>query len=123
MNSTSTYNYQYGGSLRADHPTYITRQADRDLWEKLNAGQYCYVLNARQMGKSSLMLRTKKRLERQQYACVTVSLEGIGKDNVTHADWYNALFESLVKRFNLAQKLNYKSWWQQPSRETKRTQR
>lgn len=113
MASSSTYNYQYGGSLRADHPTYTTRKADSDLWEKLNAGQYCYVLNARQMGKSSLMLQTKKRLEEQGFACVTISLEGIGKDNVTHSDWYNALFESLIKRFDLAQKVNYKIWWKQ----------
>ena len=34
-----------------------SRQADIDLLEGLRQGQFCYVLTARQMGKSSLMVR------------------------------------------------------------------
>lgn len=54
--------YQVGGSLRSDDPNYVIRQADEKLYASLKAGDFCYVLNSRQMGKSSLLQRTSYRL-------------------------------------------------------------
>ena len=44
--------YQASGTLEADAPSYVQRQADHDLLAHVIAGDFCYVLTPRQMGKS-----------------------------------------------------------------------
>jgi hypothetical protein len=68
-----TYRYS-GGSLTADDPTYIVGQVDRDFYEGLKAGEFCYILNSRQMGKSSLRVKTMARLQAEGIICAFIDL-------------------------------------------------
>jgi hypothetical protein len=54
--------YTAGGVLALDVPTYVERVADSELFEELRRRRYCYILTSRQMGKSSLIVRTRQRL-------------------------------------------------------------
>jgi len=107
-NSYSSFQYQIGGSLPADAPTYIVRQADHDLFDSLLAREYCYVLNARQMGKSSLRVKTMSRLKEQGIACSEVELSGIGSQQITSQQWYGGIIQEIIDGFEL--NINRKSW-------------
>lgn len=106
--SYSSFQYQIGGSLPADAPTYIVRQADHDLFASLLAREYCYVLNARQMGKSSLRVKTMSRLKAQDIACSEVELSGIGSQQITAQQWYGGIIQEIIDGFEL--NINRKSW-------------
>lgn len=97
-----------GGVLPLDSPTYVKRPADDELFNSVLAGQFCYVVSPHHMGKSSLMLRTEKRLQQQGIRTATIDVSSIGADFEVEQ-----LYLLLIKRLKLQLKLSIDPdlWW------------
>src|SRR5499433_4542188 len=98
--SFSTSFYIVGGTVRRDAPCYVERRADTELYASLKQGQFSYVLTARQMGKSSLMVRTAARLRDDEVGVAVLDLTAIGQ-NLSAEQWYGGLLTQLGQQLDL----------------------
>lgn len=92
--------YVTGGTLPFEAASYVPRQADHDLLAGLTAGEFCYVLNTRQMGKSSLMIRTAHQLRDTGDTVAVLDLTAVGQ-NLSPEQWYDGLLMSLAEQLHL----------------------
>lgn len=101
--------YVTGGTLRRDAPCYVMRQADEDLYQSLLQGKFCYVLTPRQMGKSSLMIRTTARLIKEEAGAIILDLTAVGH-HLSVEQWYGGLLAQIGSQVDLEDELF--SFWE-----------
>lgn len=98
--------YTTGGTLSHDAPSYVERAADRALIEGLHQGEFCYILTSRQMGKSSLMIRTAATLRMDEESEVAVlDLAAVGQ-NLTPEQWYDGMLLRLGRQLGVEDELD-----------------
>ncbi|MDE5103168.1 MAG: AAA-like domain-containing protein [Trichodesmium sp. St19_bin2] len=90
--------YHVGGTIPCNkQEVYVSRKADDDLLESLKNGQFSYVFNSRQMGKSSLIVNLKEELrENKDILCIDYSLQNRPKDE---SDLYKNLIQEIGRKF------------------------
>src|SRR5258706_2151889 len=99
-----TFFYVTGGTMPRDAPSYVERMADQQLSDGLRACEFCYVLTARQMGKSSLMVRTAARLRESGVAVAVLDLTAVGQ-NLDAEQWYDGLLHLMGRTLDLDEEL------------------
>ena len=101
--------FQAGGSLKKDFPGYVERPADREIIQYLQQGYFCYVLTARQMGKSSLKVRCIQELQALGWTCIDIDITSIGSRNSTAEQWYYSILAQVAESLDLEDELD--DWW------------
>ena len=105
----TTENYKVGGPLKQEDTTYVVREADKQLYDALKAREFCYVLDSRQSGKSSLCIRTRLKFrEDPNIDDVYISLIGCGAVS-TPEEWYNGQIVEIIKGLNI--NIDFNKWW------------
>jgi hypothetical protein len=112
--ANTQFQYTVGGSLEKNAPSYVVREADQQFYEALKAGKFCYVLNCRQMGKSSLRVQTMQRLQNEGIGCGIIDISAI-KSASTEADWYLSFVKRLAGSLKVMKTLAVERWWNERS--------
>jgi hypothetical protein len=101
--------YIAGGTLDPTVPSYIVRAADLELLEAVKHGHFCYVLTPRQMGKSSLMVRTAQSLQEIGISSVIIDLSAGDTKNTSLEAWYLGQVLEIAEQLDIPG--NHQWWW------------
>jgi len=99
-----------GGTLWSEAPSYITRPVDEELLQLTLAGEYCNILAARQMGKSSLMVRTAIHLQKAGVRTAIIDISTLGGGISTPGEWFFGFLDELSVQLDLDVDIN--DWWE-----------
>ncbi len=105
--------YTLGGTVQAGTGIYLAREADDTLLELCRNGEFAYILIARQMGKSSLMMRTAERLGSEGVATVKIDLSSLGT-RITQEQWYMDVVGCIEDELDLNS--DAEQWWDEQER-------
>lgn len=99
---------QVGGTLVPGVHLYIVRPEDAEVLNLLLAREYCSILTARQMGKSSLVAHVSQQLLERDVRVVQVDLQDLGTPNSVDL-WYQGLLMRIAHDLKLT--FNVRTWW------------
>ncbi|MBE9261609.1 AAA-like domain-containing protein [Microcystis sp. LEGE 00066] len=102
MTENST-GFTVGGRLHLSNQTYVHRTSDDELLQELINGKYCYILNARQTGKSSLRIKIVDRLKKcnPKVDSVIIDLNNVAISQMNWRQWCFAITETIAKAESL----------------------
>ena len=102
--------YTVGGTVQANEEgLYLSRRADRELLQLCEESTFAYVLTPRQMGKSSLMIRTAEQLIDAGKQAVIVDLTQLGTQ-LSADTWYSDFLDLVTSQLMLT--TDMRQWWQ-----------
>ena len=102
--------FTVGGTVQASNGLYIPRGVDAELLALCRKGTFAYVLTPRQLGKSSLMVRTAEQLTKEGVRSVIIDLTQIGVQ-VTPEEWYVGLVSMIEEQLSLT--TDTLVWWRE----------
>src|SRR5471030_3196684 len=97
--------YITGGTLPGSASCYVERAADSELFQGIMSGAYVYVLDSRQMGKSSLSIRTLRKLNDAGVRTAFLDLTKFGVRNLTAEQWFVAMLREVGRGLGLVPSL------------------
>jgi hypothetical protein len=106
---TNPVTFVTGGAVQAGGGVYLERSADQQLLDLCRAGSFAYVLSSRQVGKSSLTVRTAERLQVEGARCVIIDLNELGVE-ITSDQWYQGFLLNIADQLLL--EVDVSRWWQ-----------
>jgi tetratricopeptide (TPR) repeat protein len=97
-----------GGAVPLDASLYVKRPADDEVFNSILAGQFCYIIAPHHLGKSSLLLRTDRRLQQHGFSTAAIDFSGLGAEVDVPA-----LYLLVIKRLKFLLKLSPDPdlWW------------
>jgi AAA-like domain len=101
-----------GGSVPIENQSYVERQADRELYDRVRAKEYCFVFNSRQMGKSSLLVRTIQKLRQDSVLCAVINPQARGT-SLSEDKWYAGTIKRLIEDLHLTDRVDFSKWWKE----------
>lgn len=102
--------YSSDGPVK-DSAFYITRDADRELLDHCLAGEYSYIFCQRQMGKTSLIYRTKDRLKELNNNTALVDITSIGEYGIDAYQWFFAVLKKIIQSVSVPNLEKFIEWW------------
>jgi WD40 repeat protein len=116
VNAPAAASLKVGGTVGFGE-LYIERTQDRQVYERLAAGEFCNILTSRQMGKSSLMVRVSRRLQQEKRARISnIDMAGdLGTPRDADA-WYVGILDKVA--LDLGVDEDVETWWTEKGRGT-----
>jgi len=100
---------QVGLAVDPKKAVYIVRPSDDELLKYLEEGEYCNVLCSRQMGKTSLLHRTRGRLAEKGIRSALIDVAGSLGTMQSADDWYLGLLQMVAGELDLT--VDVRAWW------------
>lgn len=111
--TAAPFTFAVGGNVQAKKGFYVSRKTDGDLLAHCREGNFAYVLAPRQLGKTSLVIRTSQQLFKEGIRSAIVDLSPIGRKTAVEKEWYLSLLGDIADHLDLDVDLD--AWWERHS--------